>query len=60
MAKMLEVTLVKSAAHATPRQRKTVEALGLKKYNQTVVKEENEAILGMIKSISHLVKVVEK
>lgn len=60
MAKQLEVTLVKSVLGATPRQRKTAQALGLKKYNQTVVKEENEAILGMIKSISHLVKVVEK
>ncbi len=60
MAKQLEITLVKSTLGASPRQRKTAEALGLKKYNQTVVKEENEAILGMIKSISHLVKVVEK
>ena len=60
MAKQLEITLVKRTLGASPRQRKTAEALGLKKYNQTVVKEENEAILGMIKSISHLVKVVEK
>lgn len=60
MAKQLEITLVKSTIGTSPRQRKTVEALGLKKINHTVVKEENEAILGMIKSISHLVKVVEK
>ena len=60
MAKQLEITLVKSTLGDSTRQRKTAEALGLKKYNQTVVKEENEAILGMIKSISHLVKVVEK
>ena len=60
MAKQLEITLVKSTIVTSPRQRKTVEALGLKKINHTVVKEENEAILGMIKSISHLVKVVEK
>ena len=39
MAKQLEITLVKSTLGASPRQRKTAEALGLKKYNQTVVKE---------------------
>lgn len=60
MAKQLEITLVRSTIHGKPNQIATAKALGLKKVNQTVVKEENEAILGMIKTISHLVKVVEK
>jgi large subunit ribosomal protein L30 len=40
-------------------QRATVEALGLKKLHQTVVKEENAAILGMVNKVSHLVTVKE-
>ena len=55
----LEVTLIKSLIGRKPNQRKTAEALGLSKLNQTVVKEDNEAIRGMIKTIAHLVTVNE-
>ena len=56
----LEIKLVRSLIGRKPNQVKTAEALGLSKINQTVVKEENDAINGMVKTISHLVKVVEK
>lgn len=56
----LEITLVRSLIGVKPNQKKTAEALGLRKLNQTVVKEENEAIKGMVKTIGHLVKIVEK
>ncbi len=55
-----EITLIKSINGAKPNQIKTAKALGLKKLGDTVVKEENEAIRGMIITIAHLVKVVEK
>lgn len=55
-----EITLIKSINGAKPNQVKTAKALGLKKLGDTVVKEENEAIRGMIITIAHLVKVVEK
>ena len=58
MAK-LEITLVKSTIGAKPNQKETAKALGLTKINKTVVKEDNEAIRGMVATISHLVKVVE-
>lgn len=58
--KTYEITLVKSLIGKRPNQVKTANALGLIKIGQTVVKEENAAINGMIKTISHLVKVVEK
>ena len=60
MAKTLEITLLKSAIGSKPKQRKTVQALGLKKLGQTVVKKDSETIRGMIQSVSHLVTVVEK
>ncbi len=56
---MIRVTLVRSPIGRKPQQRATVKALGLGKMNSTVEKEANDAILGMVKSISHLVKVEE-
>ena len=55
----LKVTLVKSTIGAVPKHRKTVEALGLKKLNKTVVLPDNAATRGMIKQVQHLVKVEE-
>ena len=59
MAKKIKVTLVKSAIAQKPEKRATVKALGLKKINSVVEHEVNPAILGMVASVSHLVKVEE-
>lgn len=55
----LKVTLVKSTIGAIPKHRKTVQALGLRKLNNTVELPDNAATRGMIKQVSHLVKVEE-
>ena len=55
----LKVTLVKSTIGAVPKHKKTVEALGLKKLNKTVVLPDNAATRGMIKQVQHLVIVEE-
>ena len=57
MADKLKITLVKSPIGAIPKQRATVEALGLKKVNKTVEMPDNAATRGMIKQVQHLVKV---
>ena len=54
-----QITLVRSLNARKPNQVATAKALGLKKIGSTVVKEDNEAIRGMIKTIAHLVKVEE-
>ena len=59
MADKLKITLVKSPIGAIPKQRATVEALGLKKVNKTVEMPDNAATRGMIKQVQHLVKVEE-
>jgi large subunit ribosomal protein L30 len=59
MANKLEITLTKSVIGAKEGQRKTVEALGLKKVNSTVQKDDNAAIRGMINKVAHLVTVKE-
>ena len=57
--KMLKVTLVKTTIGAVPKNRKTVESMGLRKLNKSVVLPDNEATRGQIRQISHLVKVEE-
>lgn len=55
----LQITLKRSLIGRKPNQIKTAHALGLKKVNQVVVKEANEAVTGMVHTISHLVDVKE-
>lgn len=59
MAKELTIKLVKSPYGRKPNQSLTLKALGLSKINQEVVKEDNEAIRGMINTVKHLVEVKE-
>ena len=59
MADKLRVTLVKSPIGAVPKNKKTVAALGLRKINQTNELPDNQAVRGMVRQVSHLVKVEE-
>lgn len=59
MAKTLKITLVKSPIGAVPKNKKTVEALGLRKLNKSVEMPDNAAVRGMIRQVAHLVKVEE-
>ncbi len=58
MAK-IKVTKVKSAINRTLRQKRTLEALGLKKIGQVVEHDATPNILGMVKKVNHLVSVEE-
>lgn len=57
--KLLKITQVKSAIGYRKRAKLTLEALGLRRMHQTVIKPDNPAIRGMIRAVSHLVKVEE-
>ena len=59
MAQTLKITLVKSPIGAVPKQRATIEALGLKKMHKTVEMPDNGAVRGLIQNVRHLVKVEE-
>ncbi len=56
-ANQIKIKLIHSAICTTPKQRKTLRALGLTKINQVKVMPDNAAIRGMIKVVSHLVQV---
>jgi large subunit ribosomal protein L30 len=55
----LKITLVRSINKAKKNQVATVKALGLKKIRSYVEQQDNPQIRGMIKVVSHLVKVEE-
>ncbi len=59
MAKII-ITQVKSKIRSTKRQKRTLEALGIKKMNNPVEVEENPQILGMITKVNHLLRVEKK
>ena len=55
----IKITQVKSSIGSTKRQKATLEALGLRKLNQTVEHESSKVIAGMAGKVSHLVRVEE-
>ncbi len=57
--KKIKITQVKSIIDRSERQKRTVEALGLKKINASVEVEATPQILGMVRKVNHLVKVEE-
>lgn len=57
--KKIKITQVKSVIDRPERQKKTMQALGLRKMNASVEREATPQILGMVEKVQHLVKVEE-
>jgi len=57
--KKIRITQVKSVIDRPERQKRTMEALGLRKLNATVDVEATAQILGMVRKVTHLIKVEE-
>jgi len=58
--KKIRIRQIRSIIGGTERQRAILRSLGLKKMNQEVVHPANPAILGMVRSIPHLLEVSEE
>ncbi len=56
---MVKITLVRSTNGALIKQKRTVEALGLRKIRSSVVMKDNACTRGMIYVVKHLVTVEE-
>ncbi len=56
MAKV-KVTQIKSSIDRPLRQKRTLEALGLRKINSSNEIEESPAVNGMIRKVAHLIRV---
>lgn len=57
--KTIRIKLVRSPIGYTENQKRTVIALGLHKLNQVVEKPDNDAVRGMISTVSHMLEVSE-
>mgnify|MGYP001409820104 CR=1 FL=1 len=53
----IKITQIKSTIDRPQRQKDTVRSLGIRKMNQSVIKEATPQILGMVAKVQHLVKV---
>lgn len=56
---MIKVKLIRSWIGCKPKQRKVLDALGLRKIRREKSFEDNAAIRGMIAEVKHLVEVSE-
>ena len=56
---MIKITLTKSTIGASPKQKKVVEALGLKKMQHSVELADTPQTRGAVAKVSHLVTVEE-
>ena len=57
MAKKLRVTLIRSGINRPEPQKRTINALGLSKLGVSVTLTDNLSVRGMIRAVSHMVKV---
>ncbi len=57
MTLRVRITQVRSSIGWPRRQKETLRALGLRRRGHIVEKEVNQAILGMLKKVAHLVKI---
>lgn len=55
----LKITQIRSAIDRPKDQKATIEALGIRKLNNTVIKKDTPQIRGMIRKVNHLLKVEE-
>ncbi|HNX86117.1 MAG TPA: 50S ribosomal protein L30 [Bacteroidales bacterium] len=58
--KKIKITQVRSGIGRPVRQKRTLEALGLKRISHTVEHEATPQIMGMVHKVIHLVKVEEE
>ena len=56
MAKII-INQIKSTIDRSERQKRTIQALGLRKINHTVEVEATPSIIGMVRKVNHLVAI---
>jgi large subunit ribosomal protein L30 len=56
---LLRITQVRSLSGRPAKHRATMEALGFRRHQQTIVHQDNPAIRGMLFQVRHLVEVQE-
>jgi len=57
MATKIKVTLTRSGVNRPQRQKDTIRGLGLTRLHKSVIVNDTPAIRGMIRAVSHMVRV---
>ena len=57
--KKLKITLVKSTIGAVPKNKATVESMGLRKIGQSIILPDNDSTRGQIRKVGYLLNVEE-
>ncbi len=60
MAKTFDVKLKRSTIGCSPTQKRTIEAIGLRKVNSVVTKTDTPANRGQLYKVQHLVEIIVK
>ncbi|MBD5308295.1 MAG: 50S ribosomal protein L30 [Paramuribaculum sp.] len=55
----IKIKQIKSRINCPAVQKRTLDALGLRKMNHTVVKEDTPSVMGMVERVRHLVEVTK-
>jgi large subunit ribosomal protein L30 len=55
----IKIKQVKSAINRPKDQKATLVALGFKRLNQVIEKEDSPQVMGMVKKLHHLVEIVK-
>jgi large subunit ribosomal protein L30 len=55
----IKIKQVRSAINRPKDQKRTLEALGFRKLNQTIEKEATPQIMGMVRKVSHMIEIID-
>lgn len=59
MAKQLKITQIKSLIGSLPKHKRTMQAIGFRHHQQTLIRDDSAQLRGMLNQIQHLVAVEE-
>ena len=59
MATKVKITQTRSRIGTKPRHRATLDTLGLRKINDTTIRERTDVLEGQLRLVNHLVRVEE-
>ena len=57
--KIIKITQIKSSIGYTPKAKRTMIALGLKRIHHSIEKPDTPELRGMLRVVDHLVKVIK-
>ena len=55
--KKLRITQIKSLIGSQPKHKRTMKAIGFRRHQETLIKEDTPQLRGMLRQVRHLVRV---